>query len=207
MLKCFYNLADEVAIFMDMKGKHVPALKDKSWLCDLAFLVDVTTHLNEVNTNLQKQGQLVHELYGHIKSFEHKLRLWESQLKAGNTYHFPTLASESNIQNISQFADELKDLRCEFNVRFQDFRAQEVSLKIFASPFDVDVETAPLSLQMELIDSRENFNLKITARDISLSEFYQRYFPADKYPKLGDLARKKWHYLEARMSVNNSFQE
>ena len=141
MLKRFYDLTDEVAIFMDMKGKHIPALKDKSWLCDLAFLVDVTTHLNEVNTNLQKQGQLVQEQHGHIKSFELKFRLWESQLKAGNTYHFLTLASDSNIQN-SQFADEFKDLRCEFNVRFQDFQAQEVSLKIFASPFDVDVETA-----------------------------------------------------------------
>ena len=109
----------------------------------------------------------------------------------GNTYHFSTLASESNTQNISQFADELKDLRCEFNVRFQDFRTQEVSLKIFASPFDVDVETAPLSLQMVLIDLQENFNLKMKARDISLSEVYQRYIPADKYPKLGDLARKR----------------
>ena len=55
MLKRFYDLTDEVAIFMDMKGKSVPALKDKSWLCDLAFLVDVTTHLNEVNTNLQNR--------------------------------------------------------------------------------------------------------------------------------------------------------
>ena len=138
--------------------------------------MDVTTHLNEVNTNLQKQGQLVHELYGHIRSFEHKFRLWESHLKAGNMYHFPTLASESNIQNISQFADELKDLRCEFNVRFQDFRAQEVSLKIFASPFDVDVETAPLSLLMELIDLGENFNLKMKARDISRIRILPKIF-------------------------------
>ena len=82
-------------------------------------------------------------------------------------------------------------MRCEFDVRFQDFRAHEVSLKIFASSFDVDVETAPLSLQIELIDLQENSNLKTKARDISLSEFYQRYFPADKYPKLGDLVHKR----------------
>ena len=72
---------------------------------------------------------------------------------------------------------------------------QKVENKIFASPFDVDVETAPLSLQMELIDLQENFNLKMKARDISLSEFYQRYFPADKYPKLGDLARKRMAFF------------
>ena len=56
MLERFYDLTDKVAIFMDRKGKPAHALKDKSWLCDLAFLVDVTTHLNEVNINLQKQG-------------------------------------------------------------------------------------------------------------------------------------------------------
>lgn len=42
------------------------ALKDKSYLCDLTFLVDVTIHLNEVNANLQTQDQLGHELFGHI---------------------------------------------------------------------------------------------------------------------------------------------
>ena len=27
-------------------------MEDKSWLCDPAFLVDITTHINELNTRL-----------------------------------------------------------------------------------------------------------------------------------------------------------
>jgi hypothetical protein len=51
-------------------------------VCDLAFLVDVTGYLNELNLKLQKQGQLVHELHGHVKAFCNKLRLLESQIRA-----------------------------------------------------------------------------------------------------------------------------
>jgi hypothetical protein len=50
--------------------------------CDLAFLADVTGYLNELNLQLQKQGQLVHELHGHVKAFDNKLRLLESQIRA-----------------------------------------------------------------------------------------------------------------------------
>ena len=32
---------------------------DKNWLCNLAFLVDITTHMNELNTRLQQKAQYV----------------------------------------------------------------------------------------------------------------------------------------------------
>ncbi|CAM1303933.1 Uncharacterised protein r2_g1383 [Pycnogonum litorale] len=55
-LRRFFDLRDEIKIFMEMKGLEVPELDDPQWLSDLAFLTDITNHLNELNTNLQKQG-------------------------------------------------------------------------------------------------------------------------------------------------------
>ncbi|KAJ8018177.1 General transcription factor II-I repeat domain-containing protein 2 [Holothuria leucospilota] len=75
MLKRFFELKDEVSNFMDTRGKPVPELQDPKWLTDFAFLVDITAHLNELNTKLQKREQVIHELYSHIKSFQNKLRL------------------------------------------------------------------------------------------------------------------------------------
>ena len=63
MLKRFYDLRDEIATFMDMKGKIIPKLSDDNWVRDLAFLVDLTMHFNDLNTKLQGQGQFVHHLY------------------------------------------------------------------------------------------------------------------------------------------------
>ena len=42
MFMRFYELRDEVKLFMEMKGKPVTELSDGKWLCDLAFMVDMT---------------------------------------------------------------------------------------------------------------------------------------------------------------------
>ena len=53
MLRRFYDLKEQVSVFMNMKDKAMPELDDPAWMCDVAFLVDVTSHLNELNTKLQ----------------------------------------------------------------------------------------------------------------------------------------------------------
>lgn len=161
----------------------------------------LTLQLNELNFKLQTQEQLVHELYGHVKAFQNKLRLWESQLRTGNTYHFPTLANHN--LNMDSFAE--KSLNEEFNTRFRDFRGQEANLKIFSSPFDVDVEQAPLSLQMELLELQENSDLKLKMKEISLSEFYKKYFLVDKFPKLAAFARKRMTLFGSRYKCEQLF--
>ena len=59
MLKRFYDLRDEIATFMDMKSKIIPELSDDNWVRDLAFLVDLKMHFNDLNTKLQGQGQFI----------------------------------------------------------------------------------------------------------------------------------------------------
>lgn len=75
-LKRFYDLKAEVQLFMEMKGKSFPEFEDEVWLSEFAILVDITNHLNELNSKLQKQNQFVHELFAHIKAFKNKLLLW-----------------------------------------------------------------------------------------------------------------------------------
>ena len=87
MLKRLYDLRDGTATFMDMKDKIIPELSDDNWVRYLAFLVDLTMHFNDLNTKLQRQGQFVHHLYSHVKTFQSKLQLWEKQLRNDNTYH------------------------------------------------------------------------------------------------------------------------
>ena len=81
MLKRFYDLRDEIATVMDMKGKIIPELSEDNWVRDLAFLVDLTMHFNDLNTKLQGHGQFVHHLYSHVKTFQSKLQLWENSLE------------------------------------------------------------------------------------------------------------------------------
>jgi len=70
-----------------MKDKDVPQLSDPTFLSDLAFLTDITQHLNTLNLQLQGPKQAITLMYDCIKNFKCKLSLWAKQLAAGNLAH------------------------------------------------------------------------------------------------------------------------
>jgi hypothetical protein len=52
VLKRFFHSRPEMDIFMTEKGKTAPQLSDDEKILELAFLVDITTYLNELNVKL-----------------------------------------------------------------------------------------------------------------------------------------------------------
>ncbi|KAK3887628.1 hypothetical protein Pcinc_008332 [Petrolisthes cinctipes] len=67
MLMRFYELRDEVKQFMEMKGTPVKELSDTKWLCDLAFMDDITKYLSELNVQLQGSNQHLSSLLSNVK--------------------------------------------------------------------------------------------------------------------------------------------
>ena len=49
MLERLYNLRKEVSAFLCSMDADFPEFNDPGWLCDLAFLTDITSHLNDLN--------------------------------------------------------------------------------------------------------------------------------------------------------------
>ena len=56
MLKRFYDLRTEIKICMETKGKPVTKFEDKNWVLDLALLVDLTEHLNDLKVLTMRPG-------------------------------------------------------------------------------------------------------------------------------------------------------
>ena len=52
VLKRFFALRNEIASLIKMKNMAVPLLADATFQCNLAFLSDITHHLNELNLKL-----------------------------------------------------------------------------------------------------------------------------------------------------------
>ena len=131
-------------------------MEDESWLCDLAFLVNITTRMNELNTRLQRKAQYASEMYGHIKGFMNKLRLWHAHIQNANLSHFPTLKKMGMRPEVkTEYADQLEKLFNEFSARFKDFKSYEHLFEIFFLSFHIDIDKAPTHIQMELIDLQE----------------------------------------------------
>ena len=59
VLKRFYLLRPEITLFLEMKGENTDEIKDKSWIQYLAFAVDITAHLSDLNLKLQGKNKLI----------------------------------------------------------------------------------------------------------------------------------------------------
>ena len=56
MLKIFYDLQHVIKSCIVSKNQFVPELDDDNWLTDLAILLALTAHLNELNMHLQGEN-------------------------------------------------------------------------------------------------------------------------------------------------------
>ena len=166
----------------------MPQLSDPEWVTDLAFLVDITTHMNALNTKLQSKDQLTHKLFEHVCAFEVKLRLWERQLQQFNYAHFPMLA-EIQPADAAVYVAFIAQLREQLATRFTELRASSQDFALFSNTFDAVVDNVPVHLQMELVDLRCDSDLKSKFADVPIIQFYKEYIPKDKFPGLMTHAR------------------
>nr|XP_044999566.1 general transcription factor II-I repeat domain-containing protein 2B isoform X1 [Jaculus jaculus]XP_044999567.1 general transcription factor II-I repeat domain-containing protein 2B isoform X1 [Jaculus jaculus] len=174
VLKRFFESLEEIDSFMSSRGKPVPQLSCRDWIMDLAFLVDMTTHLNTLNISLQGHSQIVTQMYDFIRAFLAKLSLWETHLARNNLAHFPTLKSVSRNESDSlKYIPKIVALKAEFQKRFSDFEEYERELALFSSPFSTKIESVREELQMEVIDLQCNTVLKTKFDKVGIPDFYK----------------------------------
>ena len=91
VLQRFASCLSEIRRFLDGKKQTFPEINEPLWLCKFAFLTDICGHLNNLNVNLQGNGQLVGAMYEQVRVFISKLKLFVSNFQANTYVHFPTI--------------------------------------------------------------------------------------------------------------------
>ena len=106
-------------------------LDEKSILNDLAFLADVTEHLDQLNIKLQGANQIFSHMYDQVRVFARKLVMFCSQLETSDFTHFPSMSILSPAST-EAYVSAITDLRDEFTRRFQNFSTHSSKFDVFA---------------------------------------------------------------------------
>ncbi|XP_037054181.1 general transcription factor II-I repeat domain-containing protein 2 isoform X2 [Peromyscus leucopus] len=182
VLRRFFESLEEIDLFMSSRGKPMPQLSSRDWILDLAFLVDMTMHLNTLDASLQGHSQIVTQMYDFIRAFLAKLCLWETHLARNNLAHFPTLKSVSRSESDGlNYIPKIVELKAEFQKRLSDFEAWENELTLFSSPFATKIDSVREELQMEVIDLQCNTVLRTKYDKVGVPDFYKHLWSS--YPK------------------------
>uniref|UniRef100_A0A3Q2PF54 HAT C-terminal dimerisation domain-containing protein n=1 Tax=Fundulus heteroclitus TaxID=8078 RepID=A0A3Q2PF54_FUNHE len=179
-LERFFALRSEIPVFLENSisgdtSVYCGKLKDTKFLYDIAFLTDISAHLNHLNTLLQGRDQTVCDLISHMTAFQRKLGLFIDGFSSPpeNLAHFPARAeirkeSPQCDKQIQKYRADLEKLQEQFKNRFQDFHEMQPLITLFTDPLSTVVSAQPSELQPNSASCRQTRFLKQSPFSTSL---------------------------------------
>ena len=195
------------------KKQPMQELSDLLWLADLGFLVDITKHLNVLNSSLQGPEAVISQLYLKIKAFEAKLQLFKRHLLEAipNTAYLLALQEimtrfpQSNFSaQTRRYALHISSLAEEFKAHFPEFATIERESTLFSSPFSVDPDDVPNHLQLELIELQCDTESRNRHQQLSLANLY-RQLDKDKFREIRVFAKNMLSLFGSKYLCEKTF--
>jgi len=203
------NVIEELKVFLREKCKDDLLVHPESpvFLCRLAFLADITHHLNTLNLKLQGRHKMLPTLMNEIDVLKAKLGLFAGQLR--HFMHFPELSKTAeihpNVVQAEKFESYVENLKSDFSTRFKDIRPLNSLFRFVENPFasesdPVDIPSSmkllvgdEAALQLEIINLQHNNALKSMHKDSPEStptNFWMKYVDVNDFPEMSKCCKK-----------------
>ncbi|KAK1342149.1 hypothetical protein QTO34_016906 [Cnephaeus nilssonii] len=145
VLEHFVECFEEIKVFLDDKDLgNFPQLNDDKWVNTLMFFTDLSVHINELNLKLQGFGKSIDIMFGYIKAFESKVKIFKRDVETKTYKYFRRVTKYSEkasaaVQNEMEllhmkYQHVLDSLLDQFGDRFSQFRSLEQTMKIIKYP-------------------------------------------------------------------------
>jgi hypothetical protein len=101
VLKRRFELRHEVHLFLKNMTPLSLHFDVEAWFCRLAYLTDIFSKLNDLNLNLQCNGNNLFSMEDKVRVFHRKLLVWQGRVKSENLAAFPTMLDflDENYRN------------------------------------------------------------------------------------------------------------
>ncbi|XP_015684326.1 general transcription factor II-I repeat domain-containing protein 2B-like [Protobothrops mucrosquamatus] len=223
VLKRFAACLEEVKTYLGSKGLTFPELEWPEWLEKLHFMVDMTAHLNTLNTTLQGKGGTALHMLEEVLAFERKLTVFGRDLQKGTLSHFPSLREFKqghNMINSEYLQSAIIAMETSFGKRFCEFREEKNTLSFPVTPLTSDPSALNMTafagvsqpdLEMELADiadkdiwvskfQRLTDNLEDVARQKANLALNHKWSDIENFPKLDKLIFDTWNAIPSTYS-------
>ena len=119
-----WELNGEISSFLELmeKSNEFPELSYSGWLCDLAFAVDIFSHMNELNVKLQGKDQFVHAMYTNMSLQIQADFILQTNFKQIICSFSHTSQQKEPTRHAKKYSKSLDDLLREFCRRFSDWK-------------------------------------------------------------------------------------
>ena len=107
-----FELHKEIELFLGQKGcSIVENFENENFILSLAYLADIFSHLNDMNTSIQGTGINMITAREKVYAFTNKLSIWKHRITCGNYANFPNLDEVFNSTNPfpEHFVTEIKE--------------------------------------------------------------------------------------------------
>ena len=187
VLKRFAACLEEIKTFMSSKGLSFSELEQPEWLEKLHFMVDMTAHLNTLNTTLQGKGATSLHMLEEVLAFERKLTVLARDLQKGTLSHFTSLREfkqDQELINLEHLQSAITTMQASFEKRFREFREEKTTLSFPVTPLNIN----PSLLNVTAFAG-------ISQPDLELADIADKDMWVSKFKRLADdledVARQK----------------
>lgn len=185
VLTRFYELRDElINIFALENMEFVTQLKDEDWCAKLAYLADIFSHLNCLNTSMQGREENLLTSSDKLNGFLRKLKIWKLQVEKKHFEMFP-LASDADPDGevtSDLISNHLSVLEGNMKQYFPSLTVNEFDW--VRNPYAVSPDSTthlPLEKAEQLAELQEDRTLQLKYGELSLVKFWllvEREYPA-----------------------------
>ena len=178
----FLSLLGEMKEFKINKGEDVSLPEDTERTLDLAFLMDITGKLNNLNCELQGKGKSVVDMISDLNAFKAKMNIF-SGFTEKKVLHFPSVQSVlKDNASASEIFDKVAEKYCEvinrlgqeFENRLCDLEQLEPCVSFISNPFmnvDITCFAEQLSVTFNLDAGQVAIEIITLQKDLHLKAY------------------------------------